>query len=331
MYVTLLMDVEDLVAPEADDMAKTCADILIEEGVQATLCVVGEKARLLSQRGRADVVAALGQHDLGIHTDLHSVHPTIAEFLGDKGWDDGVSEALRREAPGVQAIQQTFGRMPSCWGGPGNTWGPQVCEAMRQLGVPAFVYAYTAVPGGGVHRFAGLLAYPNGPGMNDGCYQDETRTRQDRARVRQVLETNRDAGRIWQQVFLGHPTRILHTAFWDAPNFAAGKNPPREAWTPARRKSPAALDRALANFREAIRAVRAIPGLEMRTIREMNALLSTAAVTPLAPDEQEAAWPEMEAALTGMKGWPILPPDFDVRRILATTRSQLSTLQRLKT
>src|SRR5579871_3388027 len=122
MYVTLFMDVEDLVAPEADDIAGTCADILSEEGVQATLCVVGEKARLLAQRGREDVIAALSRHDIGVHTDLHSIHPTIAEYLADKGWEDGVEEALRRERPGVEAIRDVFHVMPSCWGGPGNTW-----------------------------------------------------------------------------------------------------------------------------------------------------------------------------------------------------------------
>src|SRR5579871_1920484 len=177
------MDVEDLVAEEADDIAKTCAEILLEEEVRATLCVVGEKARLLQQRGRGDVIAALKAHDLGIHTNLHSVHPTIAEFLGDKGWDDGVEEALRRETAGVQAIKEVFGVSPSCWGGPGNTWGPQICEAMRQLGVPAFVYAYSGVPGGSVHRFAGLLAYPNGRYLHEDALPDDSLARGHRERL----------------------------------------------------------------------------------------------------------------------------------------------------
>ena len=84
MYATLLMDVEDLIDPESDDIAKICAEILLEEGVQATMCIVGEKARLLRKRRRVDVIEALSKHDIGYHTDLHSVHPTIAEFLQEQ-------------------------------------------------------------------------------------------------------------------------------------------------------------------------------------------------------------------------------------------------------
>ncbi|HZT41095.1 MAG TPA: hypothetical protein VFA07_02840 [Chthonomonadaceae bacterium] len=331
MYLTLFMDVEDIIAPDADDIAGTCAEILSEEGVQATLCVVGEKARLLAQRGRQDVIAALNRHDVGVHTDLHSVHPTIAEYLADKGWEDGVEEALRREKPGVEAIRQVFGVMPSCWGGPGNTWGPQICEAMRQLGVPTFVYAYTGVPGGSVHRFAGLLAYPNGRYLHEEVLQDDSLAHGHRERLGRELQEDVKAGIFWQGVFLGHPTRILHEEFWDAPNFAAGANPPREAWIPARRKSQADLDRALVNFREAARFLRSLPGIELRTIREMNARLAAAPAVPLEPDAQEAIWPQMEADLCAMKGWPIHRPDLNLSRIIHLTHDLLPALQRLDT
>src|SRR5690242_21329348 len=109
MYVTALMDVEDLVAPESDDVARDCAEILLEEGVPVTFCVVGEKARLLLQRGREDVIAAMKQHDIGLHTDFHSVHPTIAEAMAVRDWKEGVAEAIRREKPGVESIEQVFG------------------------------------------------------------------------------------------------------------------------------------------------------------------------------------------------------------------------------
>src|SRR5262249_17358129 len=150
-----------------------------------------------------------------------------------------------------------------CWGGPGNTWGPQICEAMRQLGVPAFVYAHTAVPGGGVHRFGGILAYPGGRSLNDGAYHDHAQAQEKRNRLAQQLQQDAAAGLFWQEVFRGHPTRILHTEFWDAPNFAFGANPPRDAWQPVRRKSQADLDRALINFREAICMIRALPELHL--------------------------------------------------------------------
>jgi hypothetical protein len=322
------MDVEDLVVPEADDIAGTCAEILSDEGVPVTFCIVGEKVRLLEQRGRGDVTAALGKHDIGLHTDFHSVHPTIAEAMAVRDWEEGATEAVRREQPGVEAIERVFGTQPSCWGGPGNTWGPQVCEAVRRMGIPAFVYAHTCVPEGGIHRFAGCIAYPNGPGLSDGLYHDDAAAERQRDQLEQRLRTDAAAGVFWHHVFLGHPTRILHEEFWDAPNFAGGANPPREQWKPARRKSQANLDRALVNFRKAARMLRSLPEIELQTVRQMNARLESASTSPLTPEEQAHVWPEIEANLVGMKGWPIMPPDFDVSNLLALTHAHLNTLER---
>ena len=253
MYLTVLMDVEDLIDPEADDIAGTCSDILAEEGVTATMCIVGEKARLLRSRNRHDVIAKLKQHDIGYHTDFHSVHPTISEYLAPLDWDAGVAEAQRRETPGVRAIQEVFGVTPSCLGGPGNTWGPAACEAMRQLDVPAFVYAYTCVPWGGPHRFAGIIGYPNGRYLHDGAYQDDAESAIALSRLQTGVAEDAANGLLWQQAFVGHPTRILHEGFWDDPLFIRGANPPREQWTAVPRKSQQDLDRALLNFRHSMR------------------------------------------------------------------------------
>jgi hypothetical protein len=328
MYATVLMDIEDLVAPEADDLAATCADILHDEGVTATFCIVGEKARLLKRRGRHDVIAALQRHDIAFHTDLHSVHPTIAEYLVELNWEQGVAEALRREQPGVQSIHEVFGVSPSCWGGPGNTWGPAICEAIRRQGIPAFVYAHTRVPAEGVHRFAGLIAYPGGRSLVDGRYQDDDFSRQDLARLQNELQADVQLGRFWQEIFIGHPTRILHEQFWDAPNFANGANPPRNEWRPAPRKSQEALDRALANFRRAVCHIKSLPGIELKTIRQMNAILASAPSHALTEGEREQVWPTIEGNLRHMAGWPILPRGIDLSPICHQTRQLLPTLER---
>ncbi len=327
MYVTLLMDVEDLVDPEADDIAGVCSDILTEEGVEATLCLVGWKVRLLQDRGREDVIKKLSRHDIGFHTDTHSVHPTISEYLAPLTLEVGVSEVLRREAPGVNAIAQAFGKTPSCFGGPGNTWGPAVCEAMRRLGVPAFVYAHTAAPSGSVHRFGGLIAYPNGPSLSDGCYQDDqaSRERLDGLKVRLTQEAS--SGALWQQAFIGHPTRILHECFWDDPLFYRGANPPQEMWQSSPRKSDADLERALKNFRSAIQEIRDLPGVELKTIRVMNTILERHQPTSVSGEAAERLWPSIEHRLKGMAGWPIIPEGTDYTNICAQTHELLSTLE----
>src|SRR5947209_3023998 len=70
--VILWFDTEDYLLPADDDAAKRLAEMLSERGIRATFKVVGEKARTLERRGRADVIAALQKHDIGFHANFHS-------------------------------------------------------------------------------------------------------------------------------------------------------------------------------------------------------------------------------------------------------------------
>jgi hypothetical protein len=327
MLITLFMDVEDIIAPESDDIAATCADILTSENVQATMCVVGYKARLLARRNRSDVIADLWRHDIGVHTYSHSVPPTVLEYLAPCGWEDGIAEAILKEAPGVLAIEETFGVRPSCWGGPGNTWGLQISAALRSLGVPALAYAQTCVPGGGPHRCEGILSYPQDYSLDDGAYHDEERAQRNLDRLVAALERDAEAGAGWRGVFIGHPTRILCQSFWDAENFGHGNCAPVDDWKPAPLKPKADLDRALAGFRTAVRSLRSIPGISTCTIREMNERLAPRPSRQLTSDEQASVWPGIESHLKSMSGWPILPPGFDLSSVISTMRAHLDSIE----
>ena len=62
MYVTVHFDVEDYVyAPEEgiDEVPKWIAETMTEVGVRGVFHILGDKARALRERGRADVAAAL--------------------------------------------------------------------------------------------------------------------------------------------------------------------------------------------------------------------------------------------------------------------------------
>ena len=333
MYVSLLFDVEDLISTRADDDTREVAETVSSEGLRATFCVVGERVRQWRERGRNDVVDSLARHDLGFHTDLHSVHPTVVEYLADKGWEDGVDEVLRREEAGIQAFRELFGRMPSCWGGPGNTWGPQVSEAMRRIGVPAVVYAHTRVPRGDVHRFSGILHYQSGVSINDVEYHLADRWRSNLERVLRDLETRAASGAEWTELFMGHPSRIFTAEFWDGPSFSGGRNPPASEWVPPRRKPSDEAAAALRHFRDTLRAVRSLgesSGIRVRTIAEMNALFVEARAEVLSTQELEQAGSEIDQSLARMPLWPILPPQIDTSRIRELTRQRLDTLRRLR-
>jgi hypothetical protein len=104
VHVVLWFDAEDYILPEDDDATKRLAEMLTRLNVKATFKVVGEKARVLEQRGRTDVIAAVTQHDVGYHSNVHSQQPTIAVYLQHAGWDDGRAEFERREGPGARGV-----------------------------------------------------------------------------------------------------------------------------------------------------------------------------------------------------------------------------------
>ena len=137
IYVVLWFDTEDYLLPASDDAALRVADFLSQEKIRATFKIVGEKARTLKRRERFDVIAALKKHEIGYHSNYHSVQPSPAMYLSTFGWDDGVAEFERREGPGLRDVERIFGQKPSCYGQPGSSWAPQSFGAMRRWAMPA--------------------------------------------------------------------------------------------------------------------------------------------------------------------------------------------------
>ena len=99
--VILWFDTEDYILPASDDAALRVASWLTSQDVRATFKVVGEKARTLERRGRQDVIAALKRHEIGYHSNWHSVPPTPAQYLNECGWDEGIAEFTRARNRGL--------------------------------------------------------------------------------------------------------------------------------------------------------------------------------------------------------------------------------------
>src|SRR5438093_1621419 len=118
VYVILWFDTEDYILPASDDAALKIAKFLSDEGLRATFKVVGEKARTLEARKRTDVIDALKKHEIGYHSNFHSVQPTPALYLSNLGWDEGVAEFERREGQGRKDVERIFGVAPTTYGQP---------------------------------------------------------------------------------------------------------------------------------------------------------------------------------------------------------------------
>lgn len=279
VYVILWFDSEDYLLPADDDATKRLADLLSERGVRATFKLVGEKARVLEQRGRTDVIASLKRHDIGYHSDFHSVHPCPSEYLAEAGFVDGIAEFVRREKAGAADVRRILGvDTLSCYGQPGSSWAAQTLAALPELnilphGVPCYVDEGSHI------------------GLRDQPFWYENAivsfrlrsnyTRMDLHKpeaVEPALEKfSGIARRLASQgggliSIVYHPCEWVHQEFWDAVNFRRGANPPRSQWKAPGQLPAAETDGAFARFARYVDHMRSIPEVRFVTATELPVL-----------------------------------------------------------
>jgi peptidoglycan/xylan/chitin deacetylase (PgdA/CDA1 family) len=273
VYVTLWFDTEDYILPQSDDAAKRLAETLTRLGVKATFKVVGEKARTLEKRGRKDTIRALQAHEIGYHSDSHSRQPTVAVYLQNAGWEDGIAEFLRREGSGVADIRRIFGVEPVCYGQPGSSWAPQAYPALRTLGIKMYLDEADHV---GLDSqpfyYGGMLNVFNlGPAvvrMELGRPDNLARARDQFEKARSMLQA-KEGGTI--SIYY-HPCEFVHREFWDGVNFSRGRNPPPEAWKLPSTKPAGEVEKGFADFEQYIRFIKDQPGTRFVTASELMRL-----------------------------------------------------------
>lgn len=273
IYVTLWFDTEDYILPQSDDAAKRVAEMLTRLGIKATFKIVGEKARVLEQRGRKDVIAALKKHEIGYHSNYHSIHPTPAEYLQNADWDEGVAEFYRREISGVKDLQRIFGVMPSCYGQPGSSWGPQSHAALKQMGINVYLDDSTHVGiDGQPFYYGGILNIFNmRPNL---CRMDlygEGNVAKGKAQFLTAYENLKAKGGGTISIYY-HPCEWVHQEFWDGVNFSRGANPPRSEWKLPKTRTSEETEKAFRDFEEYVKFIKAQTGVRYVTANELKEL-----------------------------------------------------------
>ena len=138
----LFLDVEDIFNPPElgnDDSIKQLATILTEEGLRANFMVIGDRALLLKERGRKDVIESLKPHEVGLHT-RSARHPEVPEYVAGKSWEEGVAECLKREREGTEIIRDVFGKPCASLSTHNLFAAPHSQRVASILGLP-YVYA----------------------------------------------------------------------------------------------------------------------------------------------------------------------------------------------
>lgn len=279
VYVTLWFDTEDYILPQSDDAAKRLAEMLTRLGVKATFKVVGEKARVLEQRGRKDVIAALKQHEIGYHANTHSQQPTIAVYLQNTDWEDGAAEFYRRESPGVRDIERIFGVTPTCYGQPGSAWAAQTYPALKQMGIGMYLDEANHV---GLDDqpfyYAGML---NVFKMRSTVARMELKGGESLSEGKKKFQAAYDKLRAQGGGTISiyyHPCEWVHTEFWDGVNFRRGANPPRNEWKRPGTRPAAETEQAFADFEQYVRFIKAQSAVRFVTASDLMRLYTDRAL-----------------------------------------------------
>lgn len=267
--VLLWFDTEDYLLPASDDALLRLARFLTGQQVRATFKIVGEKARVLEQRGRQDILEALRSHEVGYHTDFHSVQPSPAMFLSGLGWFEGVDEFDRREHQGFLDVARITGQTPSCYGQPGSSWGPQTYGALRRWGVRVYLDAGDHIDvDGRPFWYAGILTLYSLRYTLRTELGGEADLQEAQRRFQEAYHSLLAEGGGIISIYY-HPCEFVHREFWDAVNFSKGANPPREAWKIPPAKNAAEAETAFRTFESFIRFIGGHSGVRFRTASEI--------------------------------------------------------------
>ncbi|MSS72837.1 MAG: hypothetical protein EXS64_15285 [Candidatus Latescibacteria bacterium] len=225
--VFIAFDVEDPVNPESDDAVMRLARDLADVGVPGCFFLVGEKARVLRERGRRDVIEALAEHEIDYHGNYWFEFPELAMVYGERlSWDEGVQKALSIELQGLNQVAEITGQFPTAWVQHQGNTSPQTAYALRQAGVkcwnggfggasaPLWVMDIFAVPRAGhavsiQGRWGGFHADPAQPDRRPpACDPDEE------FEVFQGDFEKMIARGVTHVVCLGHPTCWVTAEWW---------------------------------------------------------------------------------------------------------------------
>lgn len=279
-------DTEDVYTPaEAgmDDVPMRLAEIYSQEGITANFMVIAQRAQVLKDRGREDVIAALRQHCIGVHTRWDGQPYDAVVALG-KSWDEGLEEVRKLEKEAYSIVAEVFGCQPVCLSAHALNSAPHQHVIARELGLP-FNYGYATMPPlYNISRYCGTLNFPYYVAPTNIAmpyfegFDDALSHEPDFLRHLERFEGHIDACLAAKQPVLllhpCHPFKIYSldwVDFYVSPN---GVNIPPEEW-PKRRQAGvrprAQVELALRNFRRLAQYIRRHPHLNVLTIPEAAA------------------------------------------------------------
>ena len=160
MHGLIYFDTEDFISPPDSPVHRLpgqMAEIMTKHGLPGCFHIHGEKARFMERHGQTDVIDAIRKHDVSLHYDRGSMHPTTAEEVSELDWFRGVDRVLYREVRGFRDLERIFGKC-SAITQHGGTFAAPIVYAAGKLGKP-FFYSPFRLPDREVVWFCGNLLF----------------------------------------------------------------------------------------------------------------------------------------------------------------------------
>jgi peptidoglycan/xylan/chitin deacetylase (PgdA/CDA1 family) len=134
--VLVTFDVEDMESPDSIRALLVILDLLQRNRLRALFFVTGEMASKL--RSNESLMKMLAAHEIGYHSSLHSVRPTILECADVENYDDAVRACMAREMEpyGFIFLKEIFGQKEIiAFRAPRMSWSPAHLAALSNLGI----------------------------------------------------------------------------------------------------------------------------------------------------------------------------------------------------
>lgn len=268
MYGLIYFDTEDFVSPPdapTHTLPGQLADIMHQHGLQGCFHIHGERARYWERHRMTGPIESIRRHDVSLHFDRGSIHPTTAEEVSGLDWFRGVDRVLFRELPGIQALERIFGRC-SAITQHGGTFAAQIVYAAGKLGRP-FFYSPFHLPGRNVVWFCNnlLIGGYQAPFYFDQVYRDTPRFEANLAKVNGYLD-ERARSVDFTAMFGCHPVIAIADRFPDAINFTNGATPAPKDWIAPRIVPGMSIPLVLKNFERLIVTLVRHPKVKWTTV-----------------------------------------------------------------
>lgn len=274
MYGLIYFDVEDFFSPPdapTHTLPGQLADIMHRHGLAGCFHIIGERARFWERHGMTDVIQSIRRHDVSLHFDRGSIHPTTAEEISKLDWFQGVDRVLFRELPGFQALERIFGKCTALTRH-GGTFAAPIIYAAGKLGKP-FFHSPFRLPGRNVVWFCNnlLVGGYQAPFYFDNVYRDTPKFDAVLAKVDDYLD-HRAESVDYTAMFGCHPVIAITEEFPDAINFLHGARPAPKDWIAPTLIPGISVPLVLENFERLVKVLVAHPRVKWTTVAGIHRL-----------------------------------------------------------